>query len=87
MKKGVKRKSKGGAENGRGTTQIKSVMFCPYTVRGELARQLRQEEETVERITGYRVKVVENVGDKILARLHTSNPWRGDHCVFCVFSC
>ena len=37
VKKGVKRKSKGGAENGRGTTQIKSVMFCPYTVRGELA--------------------------------------------------
>ena len=34
----------------------------------------------MERITGYRVKVVEQVGDNILARLHTSNPWRGDHC-------
>ena len=79
VRKGMKKKSQEGAEPGRGTSQIKSVMFCPFTVRGELAKQLRQEEEIVERFTGYRVTVVEQVGDKILARLHTSNPWRGEH--------
>ena len=59
---------------------MKSVLFCPYTARGELARRLRKEEETLEGLTGYRVKVVEQVGDKLLDRLHTSNPWRGAHC-------
>ena len=68
------------AETGRGTSDIKSVMFCPYTVRGELAKQLRQGKEDLHKLTGYRLKVVEQVGDKILDKLHTANPWRGRPC-------
>ena len=49
-------------------------------MNGELAKRLRKEEETLQGLTGYRVKVVEQVGDKLLDRLHTSNPWRGEHC-------
>ena len=79
MRRGKKRKNEG-TETSAGSTDVKSVLFCPYTVRGELAKRLRKEEETLEGLTGYRVKVVEQVGDKLLSRLHTSNPWRGEHC-------
>ena len=81
MRRGKKRKCQDeGTGVDRGVTEVKSVLFCPYTARGELARRLRKEEETLEGLTGYRVKVVEQVGDKLLDRLHTSNPWRGVHC-------
>ena len=65
------------AETGRGTSDIKSVIFCPYTVRVDLAKQLRQGEEDLKKITGYMLNVVEQLGDKILDKLHTANPWRG----------
>ena len=68
------------AETGRGTSDIKSVIFCPYTVRVDLAKQLRQGEEDLKKITGYMLNVVEQVGDKILDKLHTANPWRGRPC-------
>ena len=81
MRRGKNRKSQEeGAETDRRATDVKSVLFCPYTVRGELVRRLRKVEETLEGLTGYRVKVVEQVGDKLLDRLHTLNPWRGEHC-------
>ena len=79
MSRGKKRKSQD-VEADRRSTDVKSLLFCPYAARGELARRLRKEEETLEGLTGYRVKVVEQVGDKLLDRLHTSNPWRGEHC-------
>ena len=31
-------------------------------------------------MTGYRIKVVEQAGVKLLDRLHSSNPWRGESC-------
>ena len=31
-----------GAETDRRATDVKSVLFCPYTVRGELARRLKK---------------------------------------------
>ena len=81
MRRGKKRKvQEESTEPGRGTRDIKSVMFCPYTTKGELAKQLRQGEEELYNLTGYRIKVVEQVGDKILERLHTANPWRGRPC-------
>ena len=33
----------------------KTVLFCPYTAGGELAKQLREAEENMERTTGYRM--------------------------------
>ena len=80
MGRGQKRKGQEEGSKDRGVPEVKSVLFCPYTVRGELAKRLRKEEETLEGLTGYRLKVVEQVGDKLLQRLHTSNPWRGEHC-------
>ena len=59
---------------------VKSVLFCPYTRRGELASKLREGEEQMEKLTGYRLKVVEQPGEKLLDLLQTSNPWRGQDC-------
>ena len=34
----------------------------------------------MERTTGYKVKVVEESGEKIKDILHTANPWKGEDC-------
>ena len=78
--RGQKRKGKDNSTEDGGGGSVKSVIFCPYTVKGELAKQLRQEEENLMKLTGYKLKVVEQVGDKILDKLHTANPWRGRPC-------
>ena len=57
-----------------------SVMFIPYTVGGELAKQLRQAEEELGRRTGYKIKIVERTGTKLEDMLHKSNPWQGQDC-------
>ena len=34
----------------------------------------------MEKLTGYRMKIVETGGDKLLDLLQVSNPWRGGDC-------
>ena len=58
----------------------KTIIFCPYTKGGELAKQLREAEENMEKATGYRMKIVEEIGEKVMDKLHSSNPWRGEDC-------
>ena len=41
---------------------------------------MREEEEMMERITGYRLKIVERAGDSLEGLLHKSNPWSGADC-------
>ena len=41
-------------------------MFCLYTVGGGLAKKLREAEEGMEgmeQLTGFRIKIVEEVGE------------------------
>ena len=52
----------------------KAVLFCPNTSGGELAKKLREVEEDMERSKGFRIKVVEEAGEKILDILHSANP-------------
>ena len=59
---------------------VKAVMFCPYTEGGVLAKKLREAEEELESLTGYRMKIVERGGDKLLDLLQVANPWRGEDC-------
>ena len=73
----------GNSEEGskkRKTNPVKAVMFCPYTWGGGLASKLREGEEQMEKLTGYRLKIVEQTGDKLLDLLQFSNPWRGKDC-------
>jgi hypothetical protein len=67
---------------GKGTarSKIKSVMFVPFTKHSELATRLRDNEERMEQMTGYKLKIVERGGTKLVDILHKSNPWAGEDC-------
>ena len=34
----------------------------------------------VEKLTGYKIKIIEEAGEKVMDILHSSNPWRGKDC-------
>ena len=63
-----------------GNKDIKSVMFVPYTAHSELASRLRESEEKLKGMTGYRLKIVEKVGVKLVDILHKADPWAGEQC-------
>ena len=59
---------------------VKAVLFVPHTQNSELAKRLRENENTLENVTGNRVKVVERAGVKIQDILTGNNPWKGQDC-------
>ena len=61
----------------------KAVMFCPYTLGGELAKRLREVESDMEKSSGYKIKIVEESGEKVFDILHSSNPWKGEVYPMC----
>jgi hypothetical protein len=79
-KVGKWRGSKKNADKKPGKSKIKAVMFVPYMHGSKLAKQLREIEETMEGITGYRMKIVERGGRKLSHMLHKSNTWEGKPC-------
>ena len=76
---GVK-KEKRGEKGGEIKRKIKAVLFVPYTKGSRLAKELRENEEIMEKLTGYRLKIVERSGMKLENVLHKSNPWAGEDC-------
>ena len=38
------------------TNKVKAVIFAPYTKNSELAKKLREAEERLEVLTGYRLR-------------------------------
>ena len=70
-----KRKQQEQAKEGKGESKkVKSVMFVPYTAHSELATRLRDSEKTMQQMTGYRLKIVEKVGYKLVDMLTKANP-------------
>ena len=67
-------------EGGEDDRELKAVMFCPYTPVSELAKRLREAENDLNKLTGYRMKIVEEAGDKLIDMLRSTNPWKGEHC-------
>ena len=59
---------------------MKAVIFTSFTTDSELAKSIRQAEERLEVLTGYRLKVVERPGSKLEDILTKSNPWQGQDC-------
>ena len=55
-------------------------MFIPYTKHSELAARLRENEQSMETMTGYRIKIVERGGKKLVDILHKANLWAGQEC-------
>ena len=64
----------------KSAAKVRSLLFVPYTEGGELARRLREEEEKLADVTGYKVKIVERAGQPVKRILHKSNPWEGEDC-------
>ena len=60
--------------------KVKTVIFVPQTANSQLAKMLREEEKTLERMTGYRVKYVEKAGTSIGNLLCKSDHWVGRLC-------
>jgi hypothetical protein len=63
-------------ENGN----AKAVMFVPFTEGSELAKRMREAENQLELTTGYRIKIVERSGLKLVDTLHRADPWQGQDC-------
>ena len=69
-----------GKQEKQSRNKIKAVMFVPYTQGSKLAKKLRENEERMEYLTGYRLKIVERAGMKRENILHKSNHWSGENC-------
>ena len=54
--------------------KVKAVMFIPYTTHSELATRLRENEDKMQEMTGYRLKIVEKGGTKLVDILHKAYP-------------
>ena len=59
----------------------KAVVFVPYTANSALAKELRLVEETMETLTGTRLKIVEKAGIQLKRILVKQNPWAGTDCL------
>ena len=59
---------------------VVSVMFCPQSRHGELARRLREAEKDLSKITRDSVKITERSGVKLRHLLCRSNPFAGEKC-------
>ena len=55
-------------------------MFVSYTAHSELATRMRDNEERLQGMTGYKLKIVEKGGTKLVDLLHKANPWAGQPC-------
>ena len=84
-----KRTSNQNGENSEKEPPV-SVMFCPQTPQGELAKRLREADKKLAEVTKDEVKIVERAGTKLRFLLHKSNPFDGgkikcnrDKCLIC----
>ena len=80
LKAGNERKSKQDQNEKDRGMETRSVLFVEQSRKGELAKRLREVEKKVNRIVGYKTKIVEGVGNKLKDLLPNSNPWRETHC-------
>ena len=79
--KSTEKKVKSGrVEKRKKETEVKTVIFIPNTANSQLAKMLREEETSLEKLTGYRVKYVERAGMSIGNILCKSDHWSGGHC-------
>jgi hypothetical protein len=60
--------------------KAKAVLFVPYTIGSTLAKRMREAEEKLMGITGYKLKIVERGGTKLEDLLHRADPCQGQDC-------
>ena len=64
----------------RNTIKSSTVLFVDQTRRGELAAAIREKEEELSEIAGWKLKVVEKSGTTLTELLVRANPWAGLKC-------
>ena len=60
--------------------KTRSVLFVEYTKWGKLAKSLRELMSRLEKILGYKIKIVEKAGTQIRDFFPLTNLWGGIHC-------
>ena len=78
-RRGKKRKTECGSKDGK-RRKVKGVMFLPHTHHSKLATEVREIETQFEKMTDYRLKMVEKAGVKVGTLLTDSDPWNGQNC-------
>ena len=58
----------------------KAVIFVPFTPGCALAKELREVEEMLEKLSGTRFKIVERAGIQLQRVISRTNPWAGSYC-------
>ena len=61
-------------------TPLTTVLFIEQTPGGVYASRMREKEEILAGITGYRIKIIEKSGTTLKSLLVKSNPWAGGKC-------
>ena len=64
----------------QGQKDPKAVISVPFTPNSALAKELREVEESMENLTGTRLKIVEKAGIQLKRILVKSNPWAVSDC-------
>ena len=60
--------------------KITDVLFVDQTPGGNLAKRLREVEERLSGLTGFKIKIVERGGKKLKTFFPYTNPWAGYPC-------
>ena len=75
-----------GEQGGRGTKgaeqelKTRAVCFVEQTPQGELAKRMREQLVNLAPTLGYRVRVVERTGIKMVSSFPQGRTWRGEQC-------
>ena len=77
---GRREKKKQSMEDKKKEVMTTSVMFVENTVGGILAKRLREKEERISKMTGYKIRIVEKGGQQLRRTLPNTNPWKGMRC-------
>merc|ERR1711954_208280 len=54
--------------------EVVSVLFVPRTPHSELAKLIRRGEHTISKLSGYKIKIIERCGSKLVDLLRNKGP-------------
>ena len=54
--------------------EVISVLFVPRTQHSKLAKMIRRYEQTISKLSGYKIKIVEHCGTKLIDLLRNKGP-------------
>ena len=63
-----------------GDMKVRTILFVDQSPNGELARRMREKLRSMEGTLGFRVKVVERVGQQLGSKFSLTTVWEGTKC-------